>query len=179
MFEAGVNTDFTVTFYSASKKFRDSIAEIIKNDFRITKSKFANKHGLWSIMISLANPKNHKTLNYFEVKTVKWKRLDGFINGFNYSVKNLNEAKTILDISYPKLRNCTFSDILDCIAKRNEFDTYEIMKELQISRANLQKRLDLLVRCNILMKKRSRRNKYSINPDTNKWRVLNIKSESE
>jgi len=174
MFDSGVNTDFTVSFYSASKKFRDSLAEIIENDLEIIASKSENKHKLWSIVINV-NPKNQRILKYFERGTSKWQKLNEFINGFNFSVKNLEEVKIILDNVYPKLRHNTFSEILDTIKNENKFSLYEVLSELNISRPSLQRRIRILIHANILTKKKERRNIYNFNKNIKEWKLPNPK----
>lgn len=172
MFDSGVNTEFTVSFYSVSKNFRDSVAEIIKNDLEIMESQSANRDKLWGIVINI-NHQNRQILEYFEEETTKWQRLDEFINGFNHSVKNLEEAKIILDCTYRKLRHNPFSEILDAVKNKNGFDLYELLDELNTSRASLQRRIRLLIHANILTKKRKRKNIYNFNKNINEWRLPN------
>jgi len=172
MFDSGVNTDMSITFSVMSKKFRDSITDIIQNDANVAKSKSANKEGMWTLIISIArNRDNNKLLDYFERGTVKWKRLNGFLNGFEQSVENIEDAKLLLDNSYPKLRNNNFSEILDAVVNRKEFSLYDLLGELEISRPCLQKRMNILIRANILKTERGRRVIYNFNENVDKWRL--------
>ncbi|MBL7206248.1 MAG: hypothetical protein ISS36_01475 [Candidatus Aenigmarchaeota archaeon] len=112
-------------------------------------------------------------LNYFEKGTIKWKRLNEFINGFEETVENVEVAKNILDASYPKLRKISFSDIIEIIKNKESFDLYEILEKVNLCRSSLGKRMELLTRTNILIKKRRKRNIYNFNENIKKWRLPN------
>lgn len=172
MFDGSVNTDFSANFFSVSKAFIDSMADILKKELDITVSQNHNKDKMWSIIISLVSPKNRNLLNYFEQGTIKWKRLNGFINGFDKPVKNLEEAKFLLDNSYPKLRGEKFSEILDMIIAKKEFDVYDLLENINIDRTVLLKRLKLLIHGNILTKKMvNRRYIYFVNDKIEEWKL--------
>jgi len=164
MFDGSVNLDGTVSFSSTSKKFRDSILEILLKDgikVSISKqphSKFSGSDK-WSFISSQKLDKSQliKLSFYFEENTLKRKIIDFYLK--QYKLESINTLRTL----FPKVKgNFHPIDLLHLIEnmKEKEFDIYGLMEQTNLSRPTLLRYLRILEIAGFIAS--SRKNKRKI-----------------
>ena len=161
MFDGSVNCDGTVGFSSVSKKFRDSISEILLKDgikISVTKKPSSNK---WSFVSSreLNLHQLRKLSFYFEKNILKRKILD-FYSG-DLKISSTDDFRVL----FPKIRNkIRPADLFSIITMMDKFDVYQIIKITNLSRKLLLTYLRILEKANLVTSNIYKRKRiYSLN----------------
>jgi hypothetical protein len=174
MFDGSVNYDGTISFTVASKDFRDDVTEIILRDkIPLTLSENYNIKGHWSFVSSrsLSEFSRRKLLWYFEERTIKWVRLKEFLDGFNFKVYSLYEAKRLLSNRFYHFKNPTIVELFTYFDKHEEFDVYDLMKKFNSKRKSINDRLAILESAKVVNSMCRKRRIYNFNPEISEWRL--------
>ena len=180
-FEAGANNGGNVSLGVCSKKFRDDIAKILKEDKLQINEYVTQKESFKTPMYSIATNNNldikqkRKFKSYFEKDTFKWLKMKEFANGFPQKIRNPQEAINNLRIFFYKNNKVNIERIItNCIYLKN-FNIYDLVKETKYPRGTLTKYLSFLCKTNMLIKNRSKVSDYIYNKNISKWRLPTIK----
>lgn len=170
MFDGSVNSDCTVSFSSVSKRFRDSVSEILLEDGinlsipkKPNKSKRFGSSDIWYFYtyrkIDVVQLK--KLASYFERESMKRNVIDFYLGEFKIS--NISHFRFL----FPKLRSkLQPDDLVNIIVKLENFDVYQLIGQTNLSRQILLRYLRILERAN-LIKSEIRKGKRIYSP--NSW----------
>lgn len=185
MFDGSVNSDGTIGFSSVSKKFRDSISEILLEDgIKLSVSKKPNKSKrfikceMWSFTSSYElNLDQLKKLSfYFDKETLKHKIINFYLGKFR--MYTLDDLKAL----FPKIRSRMHpADLLNILNTENmkKFDIYQLIETTHLSRKTLLTYIRILETANLLESEMHKHKRiYSLNNLSTNFTLLNsIKSE--
>ncbi len=180
-FEAGANSDGSISLYVCSKKFRDDVAKILKEDQLAINQSITNRKKLKTQMYGIVTNKNtdqiqkRKFKHYFEKQTIKWLKMIEFEKGFSDKVKSQQQAINNLEIFFYKNSKINIYKIFAACRKLKRFDIYDVIKETKYPRGTLTKYLSIICKTNIIVKTRSNRSKYYFNNNVANWRTPSIK----
>ncbi|MFA4887377.1 MAG: helix-turn-helix transcriptional regulator [Candidatus Nanoarchaeia archaeon] len=177
-FEAGANNNHSVNLGVVSKKFRDDLARILKQDrasIHLSSGKSKN-HTSTFYTISTNNLHSPTTplSEYFEPNTFKWLKMKEFEEGFSCCVSSRQEAIAILSMFCYKNRNINIPEIFYKCESLSSFDVYDLIRETGHPRPTLQNYLSLLEKTNILTSIRRKRRAYTFNSNVDTWRLPSL-----
>jgi hypothetical protein len=201
-FESGLGAARDVSLCVLSKKFRDDIAMVVReNNLTIT---ILERPSLaywrfWSGRLSDEEAK--RWMDIFEPNTEKWYKLQEYSVGFKGKVSSLEEAVNALNKVYPRLsaNKVITSEVLLVIKKLNRTHRYEIANMLRVEKNlpnyggkwahSLRHHIDILKETNIIKVQKKRfeakksfgttvRDEYSYNPNVEEW-VLPLRKSFE
>lgn len=168
-----------------SKELRDSLYKIFTLDgLTVTRSNKPDRTGMWRMYSSGKFDKSQfeKWLNYFEPNTDRWFRIYEWINGFNKTVNNVQDARYLLMKYYPPKPNTkiTVSDIFNLFVNKKAILIKDILNELKrqsilVNESTLWFYTGLLREMKIVNKIRLSDNKnlYVLNQNAKEWRLPN------
>ncbi len=147
-FDGCVNIDGCVWLTSKSKRLRDKVAEIMKNDglevFTSTKS---DKNGRWYLR-SKALENRSLLLNYFIKRSKPWLRAKGFIDNF----KNEDILSIFKKTSTSKT---SLKEVLNLVIKLKTFDKIVLSRKLGVNEKTSRTYLKILEKAGIIKKIKS------------------------
>ncbi len=167
-FDGSVNIK-CIYFGVKSKKFRDSVAYVLKSD-GLTINLNVNPKDRWELFTPDTLSKNElrKWISYFIPKSEKWYRIYEVIYGFNRQVKSIEEAKYILEKIYPKKLKISLSELIDFVKEtEGDFTVKDLVKVVRkytninsITKDTIRPYLRLLEKMNIVKKSQNESNIY-------------------
>jgi hypothetical protein len=194
-FEAGVGIKNQVEFCVASKGFRDSIVDILKElnmSFTPMEKQSSNYWRFWSNVLTKKEAK--KWMEVFEPNTEKWFKLKDYAYGYDKKVDSFDETVNIFNSVYPKQSSSKIilKDVLFALRDLKKTYRYELVDYL-VKRKNLKSYggkwasslkhyLDIVKKANIIFVKKGRfgkkksfgtiiRDVYTFNENVKEWRV--------
>ncbi|MEK6902265.1 MAG: hypothetical protein AABX02_01600, partial [archaeon] len=132
-FEAGLGASPEVSLCVLSKKFRDDLAEILKENnipFVLGGKSSSTYWRFWSG--NLQKEKAQEWIKIFEPNTEKWYKLNDLAFGFTAKVNSYDEAIKILEGVYPKnsSNKVITAEVLSVIKEMDEGHRYKIADTL-------------------------------------------------
>jgi len=132
LFEAGIGIKPCVELCVASKRFRDDLADILRESgIKFITSNNSRYYRLWTK--PLTKEEANKWLQLIEKETWKEHRLKCISCGYFNQVKNLGDFRKSMDRAFPKkpANKVTITDVVDVIVRKKEACRYEIAEELK------------------------------------------------
>lgn len=186
MFDGSVNSDGGVSFSSVSKKFRDSVSDILLEDgiklsvqkkpVKFKKHTRFGKTDVWRFCSSheLSLNQLKKLSLYFDEGTFKRKILDFYLSEFKIS--RINDLRLL----FPKIRNKLHpADLVNIIINLERFDVYRLIRQTNSSRATILRYLRILEAADLIKSEiREGKRIYALNNcSTNFVLLKSIRSE--
>ncbi len=193
-FDGGVSKNGSVFLQLCSKRLLDSFRYFLL-DQSIKMSYGKTKRGSYYITIPVKD--SHKLLEYFELNTEKWLKLNSFLYGFKRAVCDEEEARRLIKKFFIINGNTKMNsnECFNIIKELNQFDVFDFIEvtisknKKRISESIARTNLDLFEKFNIIkrkkIKKKFLRNKgkmkgtygaimksvFTFNPKVNEWRL--------
>jgi hypothetical protein len=202
-FESGLGAARDVSLCVLSKKFRDDLAEVVKEcniPFVVLDRPSLTYWRFWSERLS--NESAQRWIQLFEPNTEKWHKLQEYSFGYKGKVSSFEEAVAAIEKVYPKLsaNKVTTNEVLMVIKRFNETHRYEIVEALRNEKNlltyggkwahSLRHHLDVLKDMNMILVHKERfgpkksfgtivREVYRFNPNVKEWAVPKRESLEE